>query len=196
MDILSAATLLFLTMDPLGNIPIFLSVLQNVSPARRLKVIIRELFLALLILLLFLYFGQYILRALQLSQESIQVAGGIILFIIAMKMVFPVPRSAQVEEDIDGEPLLVPLAIPMIAGPSAIATLLILASDQQGAYLNLTIATLAAWLVTGAILLIATPLEKFLGKRGLIALERLMGMLLVAIAVQMFLNGVASFLHA
>ena len=194
MDTAAAATLLFLTMDPLGNIPMFLSVLKSVEPSRRMWVVTRELVLALLVLLIFLFFGPYILALLHLSQESIQVAGGIILFLIALKMVFPVARSAQIAEVIEGEPLLVPLAIPMITGPSALATLLILSNEQPDQMLRWTYAVLLAWAATALILLVATPLEKFLGKRGLIALERLMGMLLVAIAVQMFMNGVANFL--
>ena len=196
MDIAAAATLLFLTMDPLGNIPMFLSVLKTVDPKRRQWVVARELMLALLILLIFLFFGPYILALLHLSQESIQVAGGIILFLIALKMVFPVARSAQIADVIEGEPLLVPLAIPMITGPSALATLLILSNEQPDQMLHWTYAVLLAWAATALILLVATPLEKFLGKRGLIALERLMGMLLVAIAVQMFMNGVANFMSA
>ncbi len=194
MDILAAATLLFLTMDPLGNIPVFLSVLEKVAPERRTKVVLRELLLALVILLLFLYFGSNILSAMNLSQESIQVAGGIILFLIAIKMLFPVPRAARVEEDIEGEPLLVPLAIPMIAGPSAIAILLIISNDQPERMLDWTIAVVIAWLGTAIILFPAAWLKKVLGQRGLVAMERLMGMLLVAIAVQMFLDGVAGFL--
>ena len=194
MDIVAAATLLFLTMDPLGNIPIFLSVLENVAPERRTRVVLRELLLALIILLLFLFFGSNILSAMHLSQQSIQVAGGIILFLISIKMVFPVQRTMQIEEDIEGEPLLVPLAIPMVAGPSAIATLLIISNEQPDRMLDWTIAVMIAWLGTVIILLPAAWLKKVLGKRGLIATERLMGMLLVAIAVQMFLEGVAGFL--
>ena len=104
------------------------------------------------------------------------------------------PRTMQIEEEIDGEPLLVPLAIPMVAGPSAIATLLIISNEQPDRMLDWTIAVFIAWLATTIILLPAAWLKKVLGKRGLIATERLMGMLLVAIAVQMFLEGVAGFL--
>lgn len=194
MDIITAATLLFLTMDPLGNIPIFLSVLDKVAPERRTRIVIRELLLALIVLLLFLFFGRNILSAMHLSQQSIQVAGGIILFLIAIKMLFPVSRSAYIEEDIEGEPLLVPLAIPMVAGPSAIATLLIISNDQPDRMMDWAIAVFIAWLASAIILLPAAWLKKVLGQRGLIATERLMGMLLVAIAVQMFLEGVAGFL--
>ncbi|MEJ2577090.1 MAG: MarC family protein, partial [Gammaproteobacteria bacterium] len=130
MDILSAATLLFLVMDPLGNIPIFLSVLEDVAPERRRRVVLRELLLALLVLVVLLLFGRYLLGFLQLSEHAIRIAGGIILFLIALKMVFPVPRSAHTAEAVHGEPLLVPLAVPMVAGPSAMAVVMLLASNS------------------------------------------------------------------
>ena len=194
MDIIAAATLLFLVMDPLGNIPIFLSVLDDVEPERRTKVLIRELLLALVVLVLFLYFGQYMLGFLQLSEHSIRIAGGIILFLIALKMVFPVTRSAHTAEEIQGEPLLVPLAIPLVAGPSAMAMVMLIASNDPDRMTDWLIALFAAWLLTSVILVSATGLKRVLGQRGLVAMERLMGMLLIALAVQMLLEGIASYL--
>lgn len=194
MDIISAATLLFLVLDPLGNIPIFLSVLEDVPPERRTRVLLRELVLALLVLLLFLFFGQYLLGFLQLSEHAIRIAGGIILFLIALKMVFPVRRSAHATEELQGEPLLVPLAVPMVAGPSAMAVVMLLATKSPDRMTEWVLALLAAWLLTSVILLSATGLKRFLGRRGLIAMERLMGMLLIALAVQMLLEGVSSYL--
>ena len=194
MDIVSAATLLFLVMDPLGNIPIFLSVLESVPQERRTKVLIRELLLALVVLVAFLYFGQYLLGFLGLSQHSIRIAGGIILFLIALKMVFPVSRSARVPEELQGEPLLVPLAIPMVAGPSAMAVVMLLSTNNPTRMTEWLLALLAAWFLSSLILVSANGLKRFLGKRGLIAMERLMGMLLIAIAVQMLLEGVSAYL--
>lgn len=194
MEIIAAATLLFLVMDPLGNIPIFLSVLDDVDPARRTKVLLRELVLALLVLVLFLYFGQYMLGFLQLSEHSIRIAGGIILFLIALKMVFPVSRSAHASDEVTGEPLLVPLAIPLVAGPSAMAMVMLIATNDPGRMTDWLIALFAAWLLTSVILFSATGLKRLLGRRGLIAMERLMGMLLIALAVQMLLEGIASYL--
>lgn len=194
MEIISAATLLFLVMDPLGNIPIFLSVLEDVAPERRTRVLIRELLLAFLVLVLFLFFGQYLLGFLQLSQESIRIAGGIILFLIALKMVFPVHRSAYDAEEIQGEPMLVPLAIPLVAGPSAMAVVMLMATNNPGRMLDWLVALFAAWLLSSLILLSANSLKKFLGKRGLVAMERLMGMLLIALAVQMLLEGISAYL--
>ncbi len=194
MDIISAATLLFLVLDPLGNIPVFLSVLDDVAPERRTRVLVRELLLALLVLVVFLFFGQYVLGFLQLSGHAIRIAGGIILFLIALKMVFPVQRSAHASETLQGEPLLVPLAVPMVAGPSAMAVVMLLATDSPDRMAEWFLALLAAWFLSSLILLSATGLKRFLGRRGLIAMERLMGMLLIALAVQMLLEGISDYI--
>jgi multiple antibiotic resistance protein len=194
MDIISAATLLFLVMDPLGNIPVFLSVLDKVAPERRTRVLVRELFLALLVLVAFLYAGQVMLGFLGLSEHSIRIAGGIILFLIALKMVFPVARSAHAEEEVQGEPLLVPLAIPMVAGPSAMAVIMLLATNQPDRMTDWLLALVIAWFISSVILVSATGLKRFLGRRGLIAIERLMGMLLIAISVQMLLEGISAYM--
>lgn len=194
MDFISAALLLFLTMDPLGNIPLFLSTLESVPNERRLKVVMRELMFALIIMVVFLYIGQPVLDALKLSAESISIAGGIILFLIALKMIFPVPRAASIEETIEGEPLLVPLAVPLVAGPSTLAILILLVSREPGQQQVWLLALLAAWFITAVILLTATKLHKLLGKRGLVAMERLMGLVLVALSVQMLLDGFTDYL--
>ena len=196
MDLIGAFVLLFVVMDPLGNIPIFVSVLDQVRPERRYRVLARELLIALAILFAFLFGGQYLLAALNLSQYSVSVAGGIILFLIALKMIFPVARQMRDndEPDDDEEPFLVPLAVPMVAGPSAMAILLLLATrhpDRLGLW---SLALFLAWAATALILAAAPLIKDLLGKRGLIAVERLMGMLLVAISVQMFLEGITEFL--
>jgi multiple antibiotic resistance protein len=194
MDIISAATLLFLVMDPLGNIPVFLSVLDKVAPERRTRVLVRELFLALLVLVAFLYAGQVMLGFLGLSEHSVRIAGGIILFLIALKMVFPVARSAHAEEEVQGEPLLVPLAIPMVAGPSAMAVIMLLATNEPDRMTDWLVALVAAWFISSLILVSATGLKRILGRRGLVAIERLMGMLLIAISVQMLLEGISAYM--
>jgi MarC family membrane protein len=195
MDLIGAFVLLFVVMDPLGNIPIFVSVLEDVAPSRRYRVLARELLIALAILFAFLFGGQYVLAALHLSQYSVSVAGGIILFLIALKMIFPVQRQMREDEpDEHEEPFLVPLAVPMIAGPSAMAILLLLATQHPDRLGLWSLALFLAWAASAAILASAPLLKEWLGKRGLIAVERLMGMLLVAIAVQMFLEGVSQFL--
>ncbi len=191
MDILSATILLFLILDPLGNIPIFLSHLEKCE--NRYKVLARELLLALAILFLFLLFGRQMLEFLHLEQISISIAGAIILFIIALRMIFPVSKGYD-DEEITGDPLLVPLAVPLVAGPSIMATLILLVSKHPDQIDVLAIALFISWFLSATILFFATALQNVLGKRGMIAIERLMGMLLIAIAVQMFLDGVRTFL--
>lgn len=193
MEVVSAAILLFLIMDPLGNVPVFLSLLKTLPEPRRRVVLARELLIALVVLLVFLYSGQKLLELLHLRQESVSIAGGIVLFLIGIRMVFPT-REGVFGDLPEGEPFIVPMAIPCIAGPSTIAALLLLGNDGSGRYVEWTIALVAAWLASAIILFAATALYRWLGERTLSALERLMGMLLVAISVQMFLDGVKNYL--
>ncbi len=190
MDVFSTAFLLFLVLDPIGNIPVFLSILQNVPAERRRRVLIRELLVALVVLVLFLFLGRYILAVLQISQGSLGAAGGIILFLIALRMVFPTPKGAFGEE-IDGEPFIVPLAIPLIAGPAAMATLMLPMARTPGKWPQWLAALLLAWTVSGVILLLASQLARLLGRRTLMAIERLMGLILTAVAVEMLIQGFA-----
>jgi multiple antibiotic resistance protein len=191
-DLTAAVITLFLIMDPLGNIPIFLSVLKSVTPERRRKVVVREVLIAYFVLLAFLLLGDRVLTILQLDQETISIAGGIVLFIIALRMIFPQTRAEGAMPD--GEPLVVPLAIPLIAGPSALAALLLLQRSDPGSTMALWLAMSLAWLLTAAILIAAPFFYRILGERGLMAMERLMGMVLVMISVQMLLNGISVFL--
>ena len=193
MTILSAGILLFLIMDPLGNIPFFLSLLKDVPPQRRRWVITRELLIALVVLVGFLLGGQYILSVMQLKQESVSIAGGIVLFLIGLKMIFPPPDGGIFGKSTGGEPFIVPMAIPGVAGPSAMAALLLLTNTEPGRTLEWGLALFIAWLLTSAILLGSTWLFRWLGESVLTAMERLMGMLLVAISVQMFLSGVVAY---
>ena len=194
MEVLPIAAMLFLIMDPLGNLPIFTSVLRHVEPGRRRKVLIRELLISLVILLLFLYAGGAMLAFLQLKQEAVSIAGGIVLFIIAIKMLFP-ESGGLVGSAPEQEPFIVPLAVPLIAGPSILATLILLAGQHSDNMLPLTLALLGAWVASSSILLFSELFHRLLGERGLVAMERLMGMVLVMIAVQMFLNGVIVYLE-
>jgi len=192
VDLFSIAVTLFLIMDPFGNIPIFLSVLESVPPERRQRVLVRELILALVIIVVFIFGGKYVMSILGLRQESVSIAGAIILFLIALRMVFP-SKDTKTTPDPDSEPLLVPLAVPLIAGPSVLAFLLLFASAPEGAHLILLAAAGLAWVGTFLVLFFSTYLARFLGRRGLIAVERLMGMVLVALAVQLFLDGLSAY---
>ncbi|EGR0130108.1 YhgN family NAAT transporter, partial [Vibrio vulnificus] len=160
---------------------------------RRRKVLIRELLFALLILMLFLFAGQSIMKFLQVEPETLSISGGIILFIIAIKMIFP--SAGSITGLAAGEePFIVPMAIPMIAGPSVIAALLLLSSQHPNNLTDLSIAVLIAWFATFIILMFYSFFHRILGERGLKAVERLMGLLLVMISTQMFLNGVKSYM--
>ena len=195
MTIASAALLLFLILDPLGNIPVFLSLLKPLPVKRRRIVLGRELFIALVVLMVFLHGGKYMLELMHLRQESVSIAGGIILFLIGIRMIFPPPEGLMGELP-GGEPFIVPMAIPLVAGPSGMAAVMLMGSNDPERLADWSLALLIAWVATAAILFSATYLYKWLGSRVLIAVERLMGMLLVAISVQMFLDGIGVYLRA
>ena len=195
MTTLSAALLLFLILDPLGNIPVFLGLLKPLPAHRRRVVLARELLIALVVLLGFMWGGKYVLEAMHLRQESVSIAGGIVLFLIGLKMIFPSPEGMFGEVP-DGEPFIVPMAIPLVAGPSGMAAVMLLAAQEPDRMGDWSLALTLAWLGTAALLFSATYLYKVLGMRVLTAVERLMGMLLVAISVQMLLDGVAAYLRA
>lgn len=194
MSTLSAGILLFLIMDPLGNIPLFLSLLKNVAPERRRLVLVRELLIALIVLFIFLFSGKYLLSALQLKAESVSIAGGIVLFLIGIRMIFP-PKDGIFGGDVDAEPFIVPMAIPAVAGPSTMAAVLLLANSNPGRTVDWSIALFLAWLATSILLISSTYLYRWLGQSVLVALERLMGMLLVALSVQMFLDGAVAYVR-
>jgi len=190
MDVYSAALLLFLVLDPIGNIPAFLSILRAVPPEKYRRIVARELFIALAVLIFFLFFGKYVLTALHISQASLGAAGGIILFLIALRMIFPGPRGIFGEEADGAEPFIVPLAIPLVAGPAAMATLMLLMARDPRDWPQWLAALLLAWSASSVILLLAGQLARLLGKHTLTAIERLMGLILTAVAVQMLINGI------
>jgi multiple antibiotic resistance protein len=194
VPLLSAIVTLFLIMDPLGNVPLFLAVLRSVPAPRRRLVLVREILFAYLVLLAFLAAGGYVMRFLRLQQETISLAGGIVLFLIALRMIFP-GEGGLLRESLEGEPFLVPLAIPLFAGPSTMAALLLLERTGDLSAGGLLLAVTVAWAASGIILLGSTFFYRVLRERGLMAMERLMGMLLVMIAVQMLVDGIGVFLH-
>ena len=189
--VVAAATVLLFVMDPFGNVPLVLTLLERVPPERRRRVIVRELLLALTVLLIFLFLGQAILDLLGLQRESVTIAGGIVLGIIALRLIFPTAEGLMGHQP-DGEPFLVPLAVPLIVGPSAMATVILMTSSDPTAMGRWLAAVLLAWGVTATVLLFAPTLYRILRDRGLRAVARLMGMLLIMIAVQMVLNGLTA----
>ena len=193
MTLYSAIITLILVMDPLGNIPVFLSVLNHIDPKKRKRIILREAFIAFIILAFFLFFGQYILQGMNISQTALLISGGIILFLIAIRMIFPPAHEDKMKPT--GEPFIVPLAIPLFAGPSTMTVVMLLANQAPYSLFHWFIALFIAWFISTIILVFSDFLRKIFRDRGLIAIERLMGMILTTMAVQMFLSGIEQFFH-
>ncbi len=187
----SATVLLILITDPFGNIPIFANALKGVDAARRPLVIVREVLIAFALLLTFMFVGDGFLRVMNLSALSLQIAGGVILFLIALRMIFPPPQIATAEPLT--EPLIVPLAIPALAGPSALATVMLLVSQAPERRWEWVAALSVTMLVCAVVLVLAERIQRVLGERFIVAVERLMGLILVAVAVEMLLRGVQVF---
>ena len=186
---LSAFVLLLLVLDPFGSLPIFISVLRDVPPQRRTPIALREVAIAFAVLLLFMVGGQGFLSLMRLSERSLEVAGGVILLIIAIRMIFASGGEIYAADGSGREPFIFPLAVPLLAGPSAMATVLLLASRQPGRLLEWVGALSAAMLVSGTVLLLADRLRRWLGASMVAAIEKLMGLVLTAVAVEMILAG-------
>jgi multiple antibiotic resistance protein len=182
---------LFLIMDPVGNLPSYLSLVKGLPPKKQYLVIVREMCIALLIMLGFTYLGEYIFRFLDLSEITVHLSSGIILFLIAVKILFPAEDSLRAHLT-QGEPFIFPLAVPLIAGPALLATLMLYAHSEP--YPTMLLGILIAWSLSMLVLFLAHPIQRLLGNNGLLACERLIGMILVLIAVQRFLEGVLLFL--
>lgn len=186
----SATVLLLLITDPLGNIPIFANALKGVAPERRTWVIMREVLIAFALLLGFMFVGDGFLRVMGLSGLSLQIAGGVVMFLIALRMIFPpehgpAPVAAPVEE-----PLIVPLAVPALAGPSALATVMLLVSQAPERRLEWVAALSVTMAVCAIVLVLAERIQRLVGERLVLAFERLMGLILVAVSVEMMIRGV------
>jgi MarC family membrane protein len=185
---LSAFVLLLLVLDPFGSLPIFISVLKGVVPERRTRVAVREVLIAFAVLAVFMFAGESFLALMRLSERSLEVAGGVILLIISIRMIFS-GGSEIYASDEAREPLIFPLAVPLLAGPSAMATVLLLASRQPDRMFTWLGALTVAMVVSGAVLLAADRIRKLLGRSMISAVEKLMGLVLTAIAVEMILAG-------
>ena len=186
---LSALVLLLLVLDPFGSLPIFISVMRNVAPERRTRVALRESALAFGVLAVFMLTGQAFLSLMRLSERSLEVAGGVILLIIAIRMIFASGGEVYASEGKDREPLIFPLAVPLMAGPSAMATVLLLASRQPDHLFAWFGALTVAMAVSAMVLLGADRIRKWIGSSMVSAIEKLMGLVLTAIAVEMILAG-------
>lgn len=209
MSIYTVIITLILVMDPFGNIPVFLSILHRLDPKRRRLVIVRELLIALGVLMAFLFGGQALLSGMNISQSALQIAGGVVLFLIAVKMIFPAAGGGAGSFEVDNEhaansmasslsrknePLIVPLAVPLVAGPSSMAYIILISTQYPAGRGWWALGLLAAWAFSSVILLFADFIGKLLGDKVLTAIERLMGMILTTLAVQMMLEGFKTFL--
>lgn len=192
----SALILLLLVLDPLGSLPIFISVLKGVAPERRAWVALREGSIAFGVLLAFMLGGQHFLAALNLTPRSLEVAGGVILLIIALRMVFGGASNLYASEGEPREPFIFPLAVPLLVGPSAMATVLLLASRQPERLLHWAAAITVAMVICTAVLLAADRLRRLLGDSVVAAMEKLMGLVLTAIAIEMLLAGLKRYFVA
>ncbi len=188
------ALALFLLMDAVGNIPFFISLLKGIPAHHQRKIILRELLIALGIMILFNYVGHVFLEMLEVTQYAVLISGGIILFLIALKMIFPSSNDLEPHSAAEKEPFIVPLAIPLVAGPAVLAAIMLYSREEPR--LSCLIAIICAWVVTTLILLSSSFLNRVLGKRGIIACERLMGLVLTMVSVQMFLEGLTQYLTA
>ncbi|MFN0129637.1 MAG: MarC family protein [Verrucomicrobiales bacterium] len=193
MTLATAFLMLLFLMDPFGNMATFHAVLARVPEEKRRWVLVRELLFAYGLLVVFLFSGEAVMRVMGLKQPAINVAGGVVLFLIAIEMVFPT-RGLKAADETE-EPFIVPLALPLIAGPSTIASVLLLVSKHPGRHFEWWIALTAAWAVMSGILLASGWLLPKLGPKGTRALEKLTGMLLIMLAIQMLLDGVAQALE-
>lgn len=188
--------ILLLVTDPFGNVPLFVSALAHVPAERRGQVIVRECAIAFLLLLLFMFFGRHFLAALQLTDIALRIGGGVILFLIALRMVFPQPGGVFGDGESKDEPLIVPLAVPALAGPSALVTVLLFSSDSTAeTVLHVAVLSLVAivWLI---VLLSAERMQRALGTHVMTAFERLMGLILTAMSVEMLLAGIRAYVKS
>jgi MarC family membrane protein len=193
-EIISAIILLTLVTDPFGSVPLVNAMLADVSPQRRRFVILRECGIAYVILMAFMLGGHKFLEVMHLSEASLSIAGGVILFMIAIRMVFAHPEGAFGPQA-QGEPLIVPLAVPLIAGPSALATVMLMAT-REPAKVGMWVAAITVTMVIVAlVLVIGDRLQRWMGDRAMQAIERLMGLILTAIAVEMLLGGIGAFVE-
>jgi len=190
MDFFSIFVTLFLIMDPFGNLPVIFSLLKDYDRKKRLSIIIKELLISLVVILIFIFFGKNLMTLLGLKEESISIAGGIILFLIAIKMIFP---SSEPMFGAENEPFIVPIAIPMIAGPSLLATLLLFSTNYDISVVLFS--ALLAWTLSAVIILFFIFISKYIPYKFFTALEKLMGMILIALSVQMLLDGISKYLH-
>ncbi len=193
-SIISTAIVLTFILDPFGNVPLLLTILKDVDAKKHRRIIIREMIIGLVILILFLFAGRNFLNLFHLETTSVTIAGGLIFLIIALKLIFPPSEGSNIFAS-TGEPFIVPIAMPMVAGPSALATIIVMSNKNSENLTGLFLALIIAWAISSIILLLSPLFYRLLRTKGLIALERLMGMLLLIMAVQMLMDGLSEYMR-
>lgn len=193
LSLFSITVVLFIIMDPIGNIPSYLTLVKDLDPARRRFVLIREMLIALAFMIVFNFIGEYIFSVLELSDTAVQLSSGLILFLTAIKILFPASNSFRRNLP-QGEPFIIPLAVPLIAGPSLLATIMLYARMETSVPLMLG-SIIIAWVLALVILLAAPLFKRYLGDNGLMAFERLLAMVLVMLAIQRFMEGIQNFVE-
>jgi MarC family membrane protein len=193
---ISAAFTFILVMDPLGNVPLFLASLKNTAPERRQWVILRECLIALAVMISFLFAGRGLLNLLHVDDAALKAAGGVILLLISIRMVFPTPERNLTEPVTHDEPFIVPLAVPYMAGPSLLAVIVVFVSQSPESLPWYLGGLVASWAISTVVLYFSGFLQRVVGTRALVAVERLMGMILVLLAVQMMFEGTKAFFAA
>jgi multiple antibiotic resistance protein len=193
-EIILLSVSFFLVMNPIGNIPAYISILHGIDSKKQVRIIIRELIIALFVILLFYYLGEGFLNFLHIRETTVQVAGGLILYLIAIKLIFPPSEGKDKDKDLKKitEPFIVPLAVPLVAGPAVLASVIIYGHQISNAFISLS-SILISWCASLSILISAPFIAKKLGERGIIAIQRLMGLILILIATETFLTGIKSF---
>jgi multiple antibiotic resistance protein len=192
MFIFTKAFQLFLVLDPLGNTGIIAALLSKIEPRRQRAIVARELSIALCIMLLMFFLGSYFLLYLNLSQAAVTMTGGIIFFLFAISLLFPGSSMVNLS-NLDDEPFIVPIATPLIVGPSSIATIILYAHDRS-LWTPSLLAVLLAWVVTAVIIFMGPWLLSLMGRTGMHVVERFIGLICALVAVKMLLKGLKLFI--
>lgn len=193
--IIQVAVSLFFVLDPIGNVPIIATILKNKEGRKKQWIIFRESFFALLLMVIFLFFGPVILKYMGIDQSSMDMAGGVVLFLIALRMSFPTKDSEDEHTNLNIDPFFVPIAIPLIAGPGVLGMVMLTARLTNNTVWSF-VSLLIAWAASTIILLCSGGISRIMGVRGMMAVQRLMGLALTAMSVHMFMIGFKTFMHA
>lgn len=194
MSIIQLAMIFFIVTNPIGNSPTIIALIKDYSVREQQKILLREAIISMLLAMFFLFLGETFLNCLNIQNFALTTSGGVLLFIVALKMIF----STRDERQIVGPkqaPFIVPIATPLLSG-AGLLTMIMLYSKQEANDMKILLAILLAWVGVTAVLVAAPYMQIFLGKRGLAALEQLMGMLLAMIATEMIVNGFSLFFAA